>query len=129
MTPAPDTIGADASCLDALHVMHDRRYLHLPVVDGAGRVLGVVDVVEVMYATTAGGGDAGGWATLLAAPLDDDASSETSSVADSRPASRKPALRRGDRGATSTSLQRVSDDRPPGPRETLFVCRTWVCVI
>ncbi|KAH8046635.1 hypothetical protein JL722_13528 [Aureococcus anophagefferens] len=72
MTPNPDTISLDATLLDALHMMHDNKYLHLPVVDGDA-VVGVVDVMEVVYATM-GDGDDEGWSTLMSEDFGDDAS-------------------------------------------------------
>ncbi len=41
MTPDPDTIGSDTMAIEALRLMQDGGYRHLPVVDD-GRVLGVV---------------------------------------------------------------------------------------
>jgi len=41
MTPDPDTVGPDTTAIDALRLMQDGGYRHLPVVDG-GRVLGLV---------------------------------------------------------------------------------------
>lgn len=41
MTPDPDTIAADATVADALRLMDECCYRHLPVVDG-GRVIGVL---------------------------------------------------------------------------------------
>ena len=41
MTPDPDTVSSDTTAIDALRLMQDGGYRHLPVVDG-GRVLGVV---------------------------------------------------------------------------------------
>ena len=41
MTPDPDTVGSDTTAIDALRLMQDGDYRHLPVVDG-GRVLGLV---------------------------------------------------------------------------------------
>ena len=41
MTPDPDTVSSDTTAIDALRLMQDGNYRHLPVVDG-GRVLGVV---------------------------------------------------------------------------------------
>ncbi|KAH8050436.1 hypothetical protein JL722_11406 [Aureococcus anophagefferens] len=72
MTPNPDTISLDATLLEALHMMHDNKYLHLPVVDGDA-VVGVVDVMEVVYATM-GDGDDEGWSTLMSEDFGDDAS-------------------------------------------------------
>ena len=41
MTAHPDTISCEASAIDALRLMNDGGYRHLPVVDG-GRVVGIV---------------------------------------------------------------------------------------
>jgi len=41
MTPEPDTIKSDTMAIEALRLMQDGGYRHLPVVDD-GRVLGVV---------------------------------------------------------------------------------------
>ena len=41
MTPDPDMVSPDTTAIDALRLMQDGGYRHLPVVDG-GRVLGVV---------------------------------------------------------------------------------------
>jgi CBS domain-containing protein len=41
MTPEPDTIRSDTIAIEALRLMQDGGYRHLPVVDD-GQVLGVV---------------------------------------------------------------------------------------
>ncbi len=41
MTPDPDTVGPDTSAIDALRLMQDGGYRHLPVVSG-GRVCGLL---------------------------------------------------------------------------------------
>ncbi len=41
MTPDPDTVSSDTTAIDALRLMQNGDYRHLPVVDG-GRVLGLV---------------------------------------------------------------------------------------
>ena len=41
MSPDPDTVSSDTTAIDALRLMQDGDYRHLPVVDG-GRVLGLV---------------------------------------------------------------------------------------
>ncbi|KAK7249097.1 hypothetical protein SO694_00044272 [Aureococcus anophagefferens] len=117
MTPNPDTISLDATLLDALHMMHDNKYLHLPVVDGS-RLVGVVDVMEVVYATM-GDGDDEGWSTLMTQNFDD-ASSEASSVAGSLPRGGPAraalrAVREDDEASTA------SDVRALGAFESQFV--------
>jgi CBS domain-containing protein len=34
MTPHPDSATLDTTILDALHIMHDGKFLHIPVTDG-----------------------------------------------------------------------------------------------
>lgn len=81
MTPSPDTISPDATLLEALHMMHDNKYLHLPVVEADGSVVGIVDVMELVYETMGGGNDGGdGWSTLLQAAAADEDRSDTLSV-------------------------------------------------
>jgi hypothetical protein len=38
MTPNPECVGLDTTLVDALHTMHDGKFLHLPVVD-QGKIL------------------------------------------------------------------------------------------
>lgn len=51
MTPHPDTAPPSLSIQEALRKMHDGRYLNLPVVDTDSRLVGVVDVLKLTYAT------------------------------------------------------------------------------
>ncbi|KAF9428509.1 hypothetical protein BGZ94_002138 [Podila epigama] len=50
MTPHPDTVISTMTILDALKMMHDNHYLHLPVVDEHGQMAGLVDVLQVSLA-------------------------------------------------------------------------------
>jgi CBS domain-containing protein len=68
MTANPDTVSADLSLLDALKEMHDHKFLHLPVRESAdehSRVVGLVDVMQLVCSTAGGDGDGGtgskGW--------------------------------------------------------------------
>jgi len=47
MTPNPDTVSGDLTLLDALKEMHDQRFLHLPVKEDDGRVIELVDVMDL----------------------------------------------------------------------------------
>eukprot|EP00299_Pterocystis_sp_00344_P008965 c3616_g1_i1.p1 GENE.c3616_g1_i1~~c3616_g1_i1.p1 ORF type:complete len:351 (+),score=85.95 c3616_g1_i1:672-1724(+) len=47
MTVFPQTIPATTTVLDALEIMHQKRFLHLPVVDAREQVLGLVDVLQL----------------------------------------------------------------------------------
>lgn len=51
MTPHPDTAPPTMSVQDALKKMYAGHYLNLPVVDDAGRLVGIVDVLKLTYAT------------------------------------------------------------------------------
>lgn len=48
MTAPAITIGPDASVVDAARLMYDRRVKRLPVVNAAGRLLGIVSRVDVL---------------------------------------------------------------------------------
>ncbi|KAF9821848.1 hypothetical protein IEO21_00278 [Rhodonia placenta] len=51
MTPHPDTAPPDMTCHDALKKMHIGHYLNLPVVEADGRLVAIVDVLKLTYAT------------------------------------------------------------------------------
>ncbi|KAF7838831.1 CBS domain-containing protein CBSCBSPB5-like isoform X1 [Senna tora] len=53
MTPNPECATIDTPIVDALHTMHDGKFLHLPVVDRDGIVAAVVDVIHVTHAAVA----------------------------------------------------------------------------
>ncbi|XP_059431999.1 CBS domain-containing protein CBSCBSPB3 [Corylus avellana] len=50
MTPNPECATLDTTILDALHVMHDGKFLHLPVLDRDGCVVACVDVLQITHA-------------------------------------------------------------------------------
>ncbi|XP_027344166.1 CBS domain-containing protein CBSCBSPB3-like isoform X2 [Abrus precatorius] len=50
MTPNPDCASLDTTILDALHRMHDGKFLHLPVVDRDGYVTACMDVLQISHA-------------------------------------------------------------------------------
>ncbi|KAI0814020.1 hypothetical protein GGR55DRAFT_687031 [Xylaria sp. FL0064] len=65
MTPHPDFAPMDMSIQAALRKMHDGHYLNLPVMNGEGEIVGMVDVLKLTYATleqinTMGSGDSEG---------------------------------------------------------------------
>jgi acetoin utilization protein AcuB len=51
MTPNPVTITADAAVSDALDLMTRKSVRRLPVVDKAGRLIGIVSEKELLYAS------------------------------------------------------------------------------
>jgi CBS domain-containing protein len=52
MTADPVTVGPDASVRDAAKLIAERRHNRLPVVDGDGRLIGVVTRLDVLDALT-----------------------------------------------------------------------------
>ena len=78
MTPNPDAVSPDISVLEALQIMHDNRFLTLPVCEQDGTVVGIVDVLDVIY----GCGGAEGWRSVINSAMDahDDASDASSVV-------------------------------------------------
>ena len=60
MTPNPESVEPEMTLLDALHLMHDQKYLHLPVVAN-GTAKGLVDAMDVMDASQGDGKGSDGW--------------------------------------------------------------------
>ncbi|XP_065873416.1 CBS domain-containing protein CBSCBSPB3 isoform X2 [Euphorbia lathyris] len=50
MTLNPECATMETTVLDALHIMHDGKFLHLPVVDKDGSVAACVDVLHITHA-------------------------------------------------------------------------------
>ncbi|XP_042477550.1 CBS domain-containing protein CBSCBSPB5-like [Macadamia integrifolia] len=53
MTPNPECATVDTPIVDALHTMHDGKFLHLPVVDRDGCIVAVIDVIHITHAAIA----------------------------------------------------------------------------
>ncbi|CAK4629270.1 unnamed protein product [Aphanomyces euteiches] len=47
MTSNPECVYLSTTILDALHTMHDGKFLHLPVLNDEGVVVGLADVLQV----------------------------------------------------------------------------------
>lgn len=47
MTGSPDTLEPDAKAIEALNLMEERRYRHLPVVAADGTVMGIVSIRDL----------------------------------------------------------------------------------
>ncbi|XP_047316879.1 CBS domain-containing protein CBSCBSPB1-like [Impatiens glandulifera] len=60
MTPKPECASVDTPIVDALHTMHDGKFLHLPVVDKDGIIVAIVDVLQVTHAAVATVGSTAG---------------------------------------------------------------------
>ncbi|XP_074317205.1 CBS domain-containing protein CBSCBSPB1-like [Silene latifolia] len=69
MTPNPECATVDTPIVDALHNMHDGKFLHLPVVDRDGGVVAVVDVIHITHAAVATVGNTGGVNTEATASM------------------------------------------------------------
>nr|XP_043614881.1 CBS domain-containing protein CBSCBSPB1-like [Erigeron canadensis] len=94
MTPNPECASIDTPIVEALHTMHNGKFLHLPVVDRDGNVVALTDVLHTVHAAVASVGSTAGidndaassmmqkfWDSAMAAPPADDDSdtrSETS---------------------------------------------------
>jgi CBS-domain-containing membrane protein len=68
MTPNPESVSPDTTVLEALQIMHDNKFLTLPVCELNGRVIGVVDVMDCVYAS----GGAEGWRSIFASAMECD---------------------------------------------------------
>ena len=55
-----ESVEPEMTLLDALHLMHDQKYLHLPVVAN-GTAKGLVDAMDVMDASQGDGKGSDGW--------------------------------------------------------------------
>lgn len=53
MTPNPECATVDTPIVEALHTMHDGKFLHLPVLDRDGTVVSVIDVIHITHAAVA----------------------------------------------------------------------------
>ncbi|KAJ4961175.1 hypothetical protein NE237_021085 [Protea cynaroides] len=60
MTPNPECATVDTPIVDAIHTMHDGKFLHLPVVDRGGSIVAVIDVILITHAAIATVGGSGG---------------------------------------------------------------------
>uniref|UniRef100_A0A0D3E219 CBS domain-containing protein n=1 Tax=Brassica oleracea var. oleracea TaxID=109376 RepID=A0A0D3E219_BRAOL len=60
MTQNPESTSVDTPIVEALHIMHEGKFLHLPVTDKEGDVVAVVDVIHVTHAAVATAGTTAG---------------------------------------------------------------------
>ncbi|ETL89032.1 hypothetical protein L917_11962 [Phytophthora nicotianae] len=104
MTPDPETAPPSTRLVDALHIMYEHNFLHLPVVnDETATIVGMLDVLSLCYGTFASGAAAESgkpvdedsdwrafWDVSLALGHDEDDFSELASVTGSRVSRRRP---------------------------------------
>ncbi|KAH7366360.1 hypothetical protein KP509_18G075300 [Ceratopteris richardii] len=60
MTPSPECATIDTTIVDALHTMHDGKFLHLPIVDREGCIVACLDVLHLTHVAMATVGNAEG---------------------------------------------------------------------
>ena len=123
MTPNPDCVDPDLTLIDALREMHDQKYLHLPVRESGGRVVGLVDVMELVR-STAGEGETGGkgWRNFFDGVMNargdrdvSDAGSNASGAAPSASRSKARSSKTGGDGVSARSAGQAGNgtlDRP-----------------
>ncbi|KAJ4818748.1 CBS domain-containing protein [Rhynchospora pubera] len=92
MTPNPECGTLDTPILDALRIMQEGKFLHLPIIDKDGNSICVIDVIDITHAAVSTVENNGGvsneaaisliqkfWDSAMSMPMDDDDnSSETS---------------------------------------------------
>ena len=78
MTPNPESVSPDTTVLEALQIMHDNKFLTLPVCEEDGTVVGLVGVMDLVY----GSGGADGWRSIFDSAMDiaDDGSDRQSAA-------------------------------------------------
>ncbi|KAK1407174.1 hypothetical protein QVD17_38787 [Tagetes erecta] len=118
MTLNPKCATIDTHIVDALHIMHDGKFLHLPVVDRDGFIVSIVDVLHITNAAIATVGNATGasneggssmmqtfWDSAMElTPVDDEDEDETRSESSLKVASEV--------GESGKSLAYPSTDQP-----------------
>ena len=66
MTSDPESVSPDITVVEALQIMHESKFLNLPVCESDGRVCGILSVMDLIY----GCGGAEGWRSLFDNALD-----------------------------------------------------------
>ena len=61
MTPNPACVSPEMTLLDAMREMHDQKFLHLPVRDEENRMVGIVNVMELLCRSAEGSNGGSGW--------------------------------------------------------------------
>ena len=86
MTRTPISVSPDITVIDALETMHAERFLTLPVCEEDGGVVGLVDVMDVIY----GCGGAEGWRSIFNSAMDLDDGSVSTRKSKSKSVRSKP---------------------------------------
>jgi CBS domain-containing protein len=104
MTPNPEFVSPEMSILEALQAMHDNHFLTLPVCEDDGKIVGVVNVMDVIN----GCGGAEGWRAVFDSALEivDDVSASQSASQGMSKKSPRPM------GSQKDPIIKVSRDSP-----------------
>ena len=112
MTSNPDAVTPETTVLEALQVMHDNRFLTLPVCQEDGTVLGIVDVLDVIYSC----GGMEGWRSMFQTSLEvADDGSVHSAQSDNRSAMSKSTTTTAKRKTSAADDKTVEKLRPSKP--------------
>ena len=113
MTPNPEFVSPDMTVLEALQTMHDNKFLTLPVCEDDGAVVGLVNVMDVIY----GCGGADGWRSIFNTTLDlDDLSDEFSkSEVESNAGKSKSTISKNRGNERGTDCRTVAKLKPKKP--------------
>ncbi|KZF24571.1 CBS-domain-containing protein [Xylona heveae TC161] len=137
MTPHPDFAQIDMTIQAALRKMHDGHYLNLPVMNEAGEIVGMVDVLRLTYATleqineiSAADGEGPAWNKFWFS-LDNESESMVSGEGGSHaphtpgtrslmsPDSSRPPIDRGDSVLPTDSASHTGADDPSAAGQSL----------
>jgi signal-transduction protein with cAMP-binding, CBS, and nucleotidyltransferase domain len=108
MTPDPDFAHPEMTALEALQMMHDNKFLTLPVCEGNGDIVGLVDVMDIMHAC----GNADHWRSLFEAAMEIDDFSDIQSAATPATKKRSPPINSSKDIPMVTSASMISGNIP-----------------
>lgn len=86
MTPNPEVVNPETTIVEALQLMHENKFLTLPVCEDDGMICGVIDVMDLIY----GCGGADGWRSIFDNAMDMDDLSDQMSTQSSVHSSHMP---------------------------------------
>lgn len=112
LTPNPMAVSPDTTVLEALQIMHSERFLTLPLAEEDGTVVGVVNVMDVIYAC----GGSEGWRSLFRSSFEmDDLSDDASAISERVGTIAESTTRRSKRSVEKAEARPVSKLRPKKP--------------
>jgi CBS domain-containing protein len=119
MTSNPEYVSPETTVLEALQIMHDQHILTLPVCQGDGAVMGLVNIMDVIVAC----GGSEGWRSIFNTTIDiEDASVSTSGMSNKMKTNTTATMsRKSSAGKSPYSLPYVTDLPPNIPSTLEFV--------